>query len=106
MQVDPAWLAPTWFIDSDDRAVAAFADEAAGGATDPIEVAVRLFHAVRDGFRYDPYNVAYDRAAVPGQRGRGLVVELVRAQVRAADGGGHGIAASPPASASPTSATT
>ena len=22
MQVDPAWLSPTWFIDSDDRAVA------------------------------------------------------------------------------------
>ena len=63
MQVDPAWLSPTWFIDSDDRAVADFADDAAGGATDPIEVAVRLFHAVRDGFRYDPYNVAYDRAA-------------------------------------------
>ncbi len=38
-------------------AVADFADDAAGGATDPTEVAVRLFHAVRDGFRYDPYNV-------------------------------------------------
>jgi transglutaminase-like putative cysteine protease len=63
MQVDPAWLFPTWFIDSDDGAVAAFADEAAGGAVDPIEVAVRLFHAVRDGFRYDPYNVVYDRDA-------------------------------------------
>jgi transglutaminase-like putative cysteine protease len=63
MQVDPAWLSPTWFIDCDDSAVAAFADDAAGGATDRVEVAVRLFHAVRDGFRYDPYNVAYDRAA-------------------------------------------
>ena len=88
MQVDPSWLSPTWFIDSDDDAVADFADEAAGDATDPIEVAVRLFYAVRDGFRYDPYNVAYDRGAVPRQLGRGLVVELVRAEVGAADGGG------------------
>ena len=63
MQVEPLWLAPTWFIDSDDEAVADFAAAAAGDATDPTEVAVRLFYAVRDGFRYDPYNVAYDRAA-------------------------------------------
>ncbi len=57
MDVDPAWLSPTWFIDSDDAAVAAFADEAIGTATDPTEQAVALFYAVRDGFRYDPYNV-------------------------------------------------
>ena len=33
------------------------ADDAAGDASDPTDVAVRLFYAVRDGFRYDPYNV-------------------------------------------------
>ncbi len=57
MQVDEAWLAPTWFIDFDDPSVAAFAADAAGGATHPVDVAMRLFYAVRDGFRYDPYNV-------------------------------------------------
>jgi transglutaminase-like putative cysteine protease len=57
MDVSPAWLTPTWFIDADDPAVVAFAAEAAGDATDPTDVAVRLFYAVRDGFRYDPYNV-------------------------------------------------
>jgi transglutaminase-like putative cysteine protease len=57
MDVSPAWLAPTWFIDADDPAVVAFAAVAAGDATDPTDVAVRLFYAVRDGFRYDPYNV-------------------------------------------------
>jgi transglutaminase-like putative cysteine protease len=56
MQLDPAWLAPTWFIDSDDDAVGRFASDAVGDATDPTDVAVRLFYAVRDGFRYDPYN--------------------------------------------------
>ena len=59
MQVDEAWLSPTWFIDSDDETVVTFAADAAGDATDPVDVAVRLFYAVRDGFRYDPYNVDY-----------------------------------------------
>jgi transglutaminase-like putative cysteine protease len=57
--IDPAWLEPTWFIDSRHPAVTAFADAAAGEATDPVAVAVALFHAVRDGIRYDPYNTDY-----------------------------------------------
>jgi len=57
VEISPAWLAPTWFIDSDDPAVVEFAGAAADGAGDSTEVAVRLFYAVRDGFRYDPYNV-------------------------------------------------
>jgi transglutaminase-like putative cysteine protease len=57
MDVDAALLAPTWFLDSDDPAVVGFAADAAGDATGATDVAVRLFYAVRDGFRYDPYNV-------------------------------------------------
>ncbi len=59
MDVSAAWLEPTWFIDSEDPAVVGFAADAAGDADDPRDVAVRLFYAVRDGFRYDPYNVDY-----------------------------------------------
>jgi transglutaminase-like putative cysteine protease len=59
MDVSAAWLEPTWFIDSEDPAVVGFAAEAVGDADDPRDVAVRLFYAVRDGFRYDPYNVDY-----------------------------------------------
>lgn len=59
MDVDPAWLASTWFIDSDDDAVADFAGDAVGSASSQSEQAARLFYAVRDGFRYDPYNVDY-----------------------------------------------
>ena len=40
--------------------VVAFAADAVGDATDPTDKAVRLFYAVRDGFRYDPYNVSYE----------------------------------------------
>jgi transglutaminase-like putative cysteine protease len=55
MEIDPAWLASTWFLDADSDEVGAFVERAAAGATEPRDVAVRLFHAVRDGYRYDPY---------------------------------------------------
>jgi len=51
-----AALAPTALIDSDHPAVIALARQYALGATDR-ERAVALYHAVRDGFRYDPYQV-------------------------------------------------
>ena len=63
MELDAAWLAPTWFIDSDHADVADFARTTVGTAADPVDRAVALFHAVRDGIRYDPYNVAYERHA-------------------------------------------
>lgn len=52
----PQALQPTALIDADHPAVIAFAREH-GGAIDPIEKAVLLYRAVRDGFRYDPYRV-------------------------------------------------
>ena len=63
MQIDQAWLAPTWFIDSDSDVVDRFAREAVGDAGDPTAIAVRLFHAVRDGIRYDPYRSTRDADA-------------------------------------------
>ena len=63
MELDAAWLVPTWFIDSDHDDVADFAHTTVGTASDPVDRAVALFHAVRDGIRYDPYNVAYEREA-------------------------------------------
>ena len=48
-------LAPTPTIDCDDAKVIAFATEHAGGELDPRAQAVRLYYAVRDGIRYDPY---------------------------------------------------
>lgn len=59
MEIDPAWLVPTWFIDSDHADVVDFARTTVGTATAPVEQAIALFHAVRDGIRYDPYNVDY-----------------------------------------------
>lgn len=63
--VDPRWLSPTGFVDSDHPDVTAFADRACRGLSrdareDPTAVAVALFHAVRDGIRYDPYDTSSD----------------------------------------------
>jgi transglutaminase-like putative cysteine protease len=52
---DPIYLRPTWYINGDHPDVAAFARETAGEAGEDRERAVRLFYAVRDGIRYDPY---------------------------------------------------
>jgi len=49
------FLSPQEFIDSDSPRVVAFATRAVGTAHDPIERALRLFGAVRDGIIYDPY---------------------------------------------------
>ncbi len=57
MEVDASWLSPTWFIESNDPSVRSFAAEAAGGATSSTDIAIALFYAVRDGWRYDPYGL-------------------------------------------------
>ena len=56
MTPTPASLAPTALIDSDHPAVVAFAQQHALGADDRAR-AVSLFHAVRDGMRYDAYRI-------------------------------------------------
>lgn len=50
-------LTPARMIDSDHPAVQAFAEQVTEGARNDIERAVKLYHVVRDGFRYDPYKV-------------------------------------------------
>ena len=61
--IDPAWLRPTWFLNSDHPDVVEFAEKARDGAQGERETAVALFLAVRDGIRYDPYATAGDREA-------------------------------------------
>jgi transglutaminase-like putative cysteine protease len=49
------YLEPTEIIDSDHPDIQAFGREILGDAKNPVESAVRLYYAVRDGIRYDPY---------------------------------------------------
>jgi transglutaminase-like putative cysteine protease len=49
------YLKPTKFIDTDHPSVAKFTVESLGSISGQREKAVRLYYAVRDGIRYDPY---------------------------------------------------
>ncbi len=72
-----AYLCPTKFIDSDDPSVIAFAKKYAGAGGE-IERAVRLFYAVRDKIKYDPYRIDLTeekmKASVVLQNGYGYCV--------------------------------
>jgi len=76
--VDPAYLKATQIMDSDHPEVAAFAQREIREARDPIEKAVRLYYAVRDGILYDPYFPFYlpehYRASTILEKGRGYCV--------------------------------
>jgi transglutaminase-like putative cysteine protease len=48
-------LQPTPIIDSDHEAVQAFTRQHTGNSGNPIDQAVSLYYAVRDGIRYNPY---------------------------------------------------
>lgn len=56
-QPGPRYLEPTGFLDYGDPAVAEFATVAVGSERDPRQQAVRLFLAVRDLVRYEPYTM-------------------------------------------------
>jgi transglutaminase-like putative cysteine protease len=51
-------IAATPYLDSDHPAIVAFAREATAGATTDRERASRLFVAVRERLRYDPYSLS------------------------------------------------
>ena len=57
LQPDAAYLASTAFIDSDHPAVREFAERSVAGESTAIGRAVKLYYAVRDGWRYDPFNI-------------------------------------------------
>ncbi len=73
------YLRPTAILDSDHPAVIRFANRAvAETGADPVNTAVRLYYAVRDGIRYDPYvpfhRPAHYRASNTLKWGRGYCV--------------------------------
>lgn len=75
--LDP-YLRPSACVESDAPAVRAFVDRVTAGAADDRERVVRLFYAVRDEIRYDPYGVVltaeFLRASSVLARGAGFCV--------------------------------
>jgi len=61
-QAGPEYLAATRFLDFDAPPVRSFAEAAVAGETDPTGKAIRLFYAVRDRIRYDPFSMRLDPA--------------------------------------------
>ena len=80
-QPNPIYLAPTEIIDSTHPRIRDFATEVVGTISDPVERAVKLYLAVRDGIRYDPYSPfhlpEHYRASVVLKRGRSFCVPKV-----------------------------
>jgi len=73
-----SYLAPTTIIDSDHQTIRNYATKTVGGSTEPIEIAAKLYLAVRDGILYDPYSPFYlpehYRASYVLKRGRSFCV--------------------------------
>ncbi len=53
------YLTPTEIIDCHHPEIRSFAEKALGDANNPVDKAVRLYYAVRDGIWYDPYYPFY-----------------------------------------------
>jgi transglutaminase-like putative cysteine protease len=56
----PEFLESTYYLDWATPEVRAFAERAAAGETSAVGRAVRLFYAVRDGWRYDAFSIRLD----------------------------------------------
>jgi len=77
-QENHLYLTPTSVIDSDHPSIRDYARATTQGIEDPVEMAGRLYLAVRDGIRYDPYSPFYlpehYRASYVLKRGRSFCV--------------------------------
>jgi len=77
-QDNSIYLTPTEIIDSDHKSIQDYAVKIIRGSTDPIKIAKKLYLAVRDDIRYDPYAPFYlpehYRASFVLKRGRSFCV--------------------------------
>jgi len=75
---DVGYLTPTSIIDSDHPSIKDYASVIVRGSKEPIEIAVKLYLAVRDNILYDPYSPFYlpehYRASYVLKRGRSFCV--------------------------------
>jgi transglutaminase-like putative cysteine protease len=53
------YLNPTTIIDSDHKHIREYGAKISDGFVDPVQIATKLYLAVRDGIRYDPYSPFY-----------------------------------------------
>lgn len=58
------YLQATDFLDADDPQVEAYAERITQGSRADIQKAVRIYYAVRDGWKYNPYNISLQPGAL------------------------------------------
>lgn len=56
-----SYLSPTYFINSDHPGIIEFTRQHTQGSQTRLESAVKLFYAVRDTIRYNPYEIGTDK---------------------------------------------
>jgi len=61
---NPAWLAATEFLDHEHPAIRGFVAATVGAGDPAKDKALKLYYAVRDGIRYDPYSSSMKREAM------------------------------------------
>jgi transglutaminase-like putative cysteine protease len=61
-EAGPEYVAPTAYFDAASEVLQRFVHDAVAGETSATGRAVRLFYAVRDGWRYDPFKLRLERA--------------------------------------------
>ena len=88
------YLRPTWFLDSDSPAVSRFAEEAVAAETTAGGKAKALYYAVRDGIRYDTYEIDLSKEAMRASSvlARGIGFCIPKAVLLAAAARAQGIA--------------
>jgi transglutaminase-like putative cysteine protease len=76
--INRAYLQPTAIIDSDHPTIIEYAQKMVENSRDSVDQAVKIYYAVRDGIRYDPYYPFYlpehYRASNVLKSGRGYCV--------------------------------
>ncbi len=58
------YLKPTAFLETQDPALLSFVNRVTEGTPGTVAKAVKLYYAVRDGWRYDPYDIRLEAAAL------------------------------------------
>ena len=51
------YLHPTYFIDSEQPDIQRYVKNIINGEIDKTKIAIKLYYAIRDGWRYNPYNI-------------------------------------------------
>ena len=58
------YLQPTFFVDSEHPDIRRFVKNTIGNEIDKTKIAIKLYYAIRDGWRYNPYNIDLHHTAM------------------------------------------